>query len=158
MNASKTDIIEPYVDDTDVVEMPYTPEYVAKLKEALEDMLLTYQTAIEIVGNKTFVGILKGAGVCNEEDDFNHVMNKAREALKYKNTLPLPNNMTFLEACNFSVKLLYTHGFITRNQREAIWKNIEDDYWKESKQAGLDHISDVGKMVDKLIKENKEAL
>jgi hypothetical protein len=52
--------------------------------------------------------------------------------MKYNNQLPLPNGMTFLEACNFSVKLLYTHGFITRKQREVIWQKIEDDYWKEA--------------------------
>jgi CO dehydrogenase/acetyl-CoA synthase beta subunit len=73
--------------------------------------------------------------------------------MKYDNALPLPSHMTFLEACNFSIKLLYTHGFITRNQREVIWKNVENDYWKENQKASLDHISQAGKKVDSLLKE-----
>lgn len=82
--------------------------------------------------------------------------------MKYNNQLPLPNGMTFLEACNFSVKLLYTHGFISKKDRENIWQRIENNYWEESKKAGLDHISQVGKKVDGMVaakpdetKENK---
>lgn len=54
--------------------------------------------------------------------------------MKYHNAMPaLPSYTTFLEVVNHSIKVLYTHGFITRAEREKIWQRVEEDYCKEMK-------------------------
>lgn len=51
---------------------------------------------------------------------------------KFNKTMPpLPSHVTFLEMVNHSIRVLYVNGFITRHQREEIWRKVEKEYKRE---------------------------
>lgn len=47
---------------------------------------------------------------------------------------PLPNHITLAEMVNHSIKVLYTHGFITFKEREKIAQRLIKRFKKEQEE------------------------